>query len=1148
MSEVSNRRFVHFDGTKEEFIDGGYPDQYQESIVFINGDGNESNNTIYTHGEYYGQRVIVEGDASNSAVLKGEYENVSNRALSQTSMAVGAGTTAGLKGWYYKAIQFNYNYNIIYLYLTKTQQKPILITGVKQTTPEKDVDVDLEKNDSIVIINGNKYDDFVVYNKEISTYGRISIKRTTDDYFPFDGIISNDDIDNNKLSVDDYAFYSKCCPLSGKISLSSPGSFSEGYFTIASGIGSHAEGKFNKPNTDSIHTVGIGTTESDRKNAHEITTSGKHYVYGIGNYDGTNINESKDIATYLPNSINITYDELVKLKNNDNLVPGQQYRIVDYVTTTTQPNTKSEKHQFDIIVTANTYNTLNESAKATNHDFGDENDADYFNGYNLSSWELKYSIDNDKNKFQWADDVNGKGVIYYLKDEHNNECFYDFKNIMFARYSISGLFYDVNDITFPDEASTKIKKDIYSSLIAKRVSFVNTKISQNVFPYVYPLVEQLVSQKDWGFDVIKTNIGLQKIKFFYTFSNVSDELITDYSLQSNTHDNIINPYKKENVLQLNNIVFMNKDGSFCYSNKFGDGCYENTLGSDVIKNIFDGSFYNAIIGDDVTLNEIGMFSRGVLFGNGIESNVFGSHAHYNILCDNTWSNTFDNYCFYNYIEENCYCNKGFIRNNRIILEKNCRHHQIGNNTEYISVNESGAFNIFGNYCSGISLGKNNRYNNFGNGCKNITLATNNEYNSYDSGTSDLYTTDGTFLKNTHIEGKNCVVGNMSTTPDSNTRLGYFSHAEGNGTIATGNSSHAEGKGTIAQGFCSHAEGMNNKVFPTILYLTKQDRTAFFMLYNYSDDDVCIRIDDVFEGLYESYNVYTCEQYSNCATLSTIFMSSSLDPVTKLPDSAINDLNKLDDVYFYRSAFPQYYKDGDDFVRVGDDVIIYVDIVFTKKLAILPDGTYDDTIPDDVSGIDGILINQTYMPNAQGKCSHTGGLNCIAYGDYSFSHGLSTITSQESEVAFGSFNYSDYNTLFSVGCGTNNDDRKNAFEITKDCGYIHGKQIIVIGEIYIQTVNNKTYDLKPYTRYFFDFNNNDHKIYVYTSSDGEFYITAYHHVYGSRITINGGESVWANGIDYGDLSLFDDPYVEICALLASNFSDVFCSGTTFKRID
>ena len=48
---------------------------------------------------------------------------------------------------------------------------------------------------------------------------------------------------------------------------------------------------------------------------------------------------------------------------------------------------------------------------------------------NIPAWELKYSLDNDTTKYAWADEINGKGVIYWLKDEYGNECPYDFKNI-----------------------------------------------------------------------------------------------------------------------------------------------------------------------------------------------------------------------------------------------------------------------------------------------------------------------------------------------------------------------------------------------------------------------------------------------------------------------------------------------------------------------------------------------------------------------------------------------------------------------------------------------------------------------------------------------------------------------------------------------
>ena len=62
--------------------------------------------------------------------------------------------------------------------------------------------------------------------------------------------------------------------------------------------------------------------------------------------------------------VSVTYDELVNLRNNGELIAGMQYRIIDYVTTTVQEYTQSAGHQFDIIVTADNENTLNEVARA----------------------------------------------------------------------------------------------------------------------------------------------------------------------------------------------------------------------------------------------------------------------------------------------------------------------------------------------------------------------------------------------------------------------------------------------------------------------------------------------------------------------------------------------------------------------------------------------------------------------------------------------------------------------------------------------------------------------------------------------------------------------------------------------------------------
>lgn len=77
-------------------------------------------------------------------------------------------------------------------------------------------------------------------------------------------------------------------------------SHAEGYQTITSNQAEHAEGKFNVSNVGStIHSVGIGTLNSKRKNAHEITIDGKHYIYNLGGYDGKNLSSSTDLVTYV---------------------------------------------------------------------------------------------------------------------------------------------------------------------------------------------------------------------------------------------------------------------------------------------------------------------------------------------------------------------------------------------------------------------------------------------------------------------------------------------------------------------------------------------------------------------------------------------------------------------------------------------------------------------------------------------------------------------------------------------------------------------------------------------------------------------------------------------------------------------------------
>lgn len=193
--------------------------------------------------------------------------------------------------------------------------------------------------------------------------------------------------------------------------------------------------------TPAEHSVPIGAATTTK--AGVMTAADKTKLDGLSNYTlpvasktvlggvKEKVNEytktvsiDSDGILSTVNSIDITYQHLKSLRDNSNLIPGRFYRIVDYSCETTIGF--SMHNRFDIIVVALTNNKLSEEAYAIQH----VNDT-YFtsNGCDLTKWKIWYCLDNDTNRFEWADTANGRGVIYRMIDEYGNEAPYDFKNI-----------------------------------------------------------------------------------------------------------------------------------------------------------------------------------------------------------------------------------------------------------------------------------------------------------------------------------------------------------------------------------------------------------------------------------------------------------------------------------------------------------------------------------------------------------------------------------------------------------------------------------------------------------------------------------------------------------------------------------------------
>lgn len=263
---------------------------------------------------------------------------------------------------------------------------------------------------------------------------------------------------------------------------------------------------------------------------------------------------------------------------------------------------------------------------------------------NMNSWELKYCLDNDKDLFDWAE-TDGKGVIYYLRDEFGNEAPYDFKNAMFRRYQVSSV----------SDAVLNSLRDLY----------------------LYQ-------------DGCYALIGNDNSKYWYTFADSAGS--GDGSLFGECTYNVIMPYiyispKGKNIRGINNIVLQKAN-----RNNIGHNCFDITILNNVNGNTFDGA-YN-ICGISYAYNIFRDNVRALTF-NGITRCEFGSASQYlmgqqidNCECSNACSSI----------------NFGGF-NSSIKLANACNSITFGQWC-YSNDIKSGSSNItFGNYCSYITVGK-----------------------------------------------------------------------------------------------------------------------------------------------------------------------------------------------------------------------------------------------------------------------------------------------------------------------------------------------------------------------------------------------------------------------------------------------------------
>ena len=417
-------------------------------------------------------------------------------------------------------------------------------------------------------------------------------------------------------------------------------------------------------------TEKLGDKQDTLKSGINIKTINNQSILGGGNIT---------IDTSAESQISLTWSELKELQNSGELVPGCVYRITDYVATTTDVNTRSANHPFDIITKAIDECTLSEECLAALH-HGDT----YFANSNLAAWKIWYRLDNDTATFDWADPMNGKGVIYRMIDEFGNDIGYDFKGIQLARYRVT-----------PAIGYENVLSSISGMWLGRNHSFT-------------PM----------GLDV-----DISEVKWFYTFSYLANgwDSAEDASIVSNggCYGNIIPLASlRGSSRYINNNVFLN--GQFpvdtlkaidsgamtilnscnfvanadCSRNTFFGGGCNTVVDSQFRDNIFFGAFRHNVVGTDVERNTIVAYhdiaaNRMNMYNNVISSSRFTAIRTDQTFHDNTFNVTgeFTGCSFNGFSTDNnitcggniMYCIAEYFTNNNLNVSGNITNSSFGPN-------------------------------------------------------------------------------------------------------------------------------------------------------------------------------------------------------------------------------------------------------------------------------------------------------------------------------------------------------------------------------------------------------------------------------------------------------------------------------------
>lgn len=466
----------------------------------------------------------------------------------------------------------------------------------------------------------------------------------------------------------------------------------------------------------------------------------------------------QQLEYFAPKCKEVTHAELKALRDINGLVPGMFYRITDYNCTTSQENTRSAGHAFDIIVKALSNNTLSENASATQHEGGGgsgdgspqfkpevlaDSEGTLVDGAVVPSYyifEDMYEMNGVKENYKSRDTFiaytymeNNVGVVVpviYKTDadgainapadfdypDTEDTFFYD------GTMEVDGVVYDKwrkitltvdSELTWDSDGKVWALTNVVVTTDgnASDPYFENCKL--NAWEVKYCL-DNDKTRFWWASDTGTGVIYYMKDEYGnecpYDFKNIQFTRTTDSSVPVDGNYFTFSWLDENSAIKdlsiLGNTTLLSDDGQII-------GCYGNIMGA---CRSYPSGFYSddpsnlcVVLPNNVFVSDYN-YDGGMFYG--CSNNIFGDSCNNNTFGDNCASNIFGDSCSYNIFGNDCNYNifRGTCRNNT--FGDNCASNTFGNDCQN---------NTFGDNCYNSTFGDNCSYNTFGDNCNNNTI-------------------------------------------------------------------------------------------------------------------------------------------------------------------------------------------------------------------------------------------------------------------------------------------------------------------------------------------------------------------------------------------------------------------------------------------